>query len=169
MDKPTNGGPNDIPLPESSGSEQDFGATGVFKAVQPSDATTELAAGQEAGAGTQGRRPADPFNPPSFMGSNRLLEVLPGPSDTASCSFGQISNCSRGHSFCIDPESNLIFNRRPWWSPIMKFLSRVVWSEGMHLGPHHFQTQSRYFEDRSGFSIPISARSHGISPLLSGF
>jgi type VI secretion system protein ImpJ len=29
----------------------------------------------------------------------------------------------------------------------MKFLSRVVWSEGMHLGPHHFQTQSRYFED----------------------
>jgi type VI secretion system protein ImpJ len=29
----------------------------------------------------------------------------------------------------------------------MKFLSRVVWHEGMHLGPHHFQTQSRYFED----------------------
>jgi type VI secretion system protein ImpJ len=29
----------------------------------------------------------------------------------------------------------------------MKFLSRVVWSEGMYLGPHHFQTQSRYFED----------------------
>jgi type VI secretion system protein ImpJ len=29
----------------------------------------------------------------------------------------------------------------------MKFLSRVVWSGGMHLGPHHFQTQSRYFED----------------------
>ncbi|HTP87859.1 MAG TPA: type VI secretion system baseplate subunit TssK [Bryobacteraceae bacterium] len=29
----------------------------------------------------------------------------------------------------------------------MKTLSRVVWSEGMHLGPHHFQHQSRYFED----------------------
>ena len=29
----------------------------------------------------------------------------------------------------------------------MKHLSRVVWSEGMHLGPHHFQVQSRYFED----------------------
>ena len=33
----------------------------------------------------------------------------------------------------------------------MKFLSRVVWSEGMHLGPHHFQTQSRYFEDTLWF------------------
>lgn len=33
----------------------------------------------------------------------------------------------------------------------MKFLSRVVWSEGMYLGPHHFQTQSRYFEDLLGF------------------
>ena len=29
----------------------------------------------------------------------------------------------------------------------MKHLSRVVWSEGMYLGPHHFQAQSRYFED----------------------
>lgn len=35
--------------------------------------------------------------------------------------------------------------------PNMKFLSRVVWSEGMHLGPHHFQTQSRYFEDTLWF------------------
>jgi type VI secretion system protein ImpJ len=33
----------------------------------------------------------------------------------------------------------------------MKFLARVVWSEGMHLGPHHFQTQSRYFEDTLWF------------------
>jgi type VI secretion system protein ImpJ len=33
----------------------------------------------------------------------------------------------------------------------MKFLSRVVWSEGMHLGPHHFQMQSRYFEDTLWF------------------
>jgi type VI secretion system protein ImpJ len=33
----------------------------------------------------------------------------------------------------------------------MKFLSRVVWSEGMHLGSHHFQAQSRYFEDTLWF------------------
>jgi type VI secretion system protein ImpJ len=33
----------------------------------------------------------------------------------------------------------------------MKFLSRVVWSEGMYLSPHHFQTQSRYFEDSMAF------------------
>jgi hypothetical protein len=77
MDKPTDPrGPNDIPGPEGSGSEQDFGATGVFKAVQPSGATTELAAGQGAAAGTQGRRPADPFNPPSFMGSRPLAEPV---------------------------------------------------------------------------------------------
>ena len=34
----------------------------------------------------------------------------------------------------------------------MKYLSRVVWSEGMYLGPHHFQAQSRYFEDSSRFA-----------------
>ncbi len=34
----------------------------------------------------------------------------------------------------------------------MKFLSRVVWSEGMYLGPHHFQAQSRYFEDSIHFA-----------------
>lgn len=33
----------------------------------------------------------------------------------------------------------------------MKNLSRVVWSEGMYLGPHHFQLQSRYFEDSIRF------------------
>jgi type VI secretion system protein ImpJ len=33
----------------------------------------------------------------------------------------------------------------------MRFLSRVVWSEGMYLSPHHFQTQSRYFEDSMAF------------------
>ncbi|HUQ93091.1 MAG TPA: type VI secretion system baseplate subunit TssK [Bryobacteraceae bacterium] len=33
----------------------------------------------------------------------------------------------------------------------MKHLSRVVWSEGMYLGPHHFQVQSRYFEDSIRF------------------
>lgn len=35
---------------------------------------------------------------------------------------------------------------------LVKFLSRVVWSEGMHLGPHHFQAQSRYFEDSIHFA-----------------
>ena len=35
----------------------------------------------------------------------------------------------------------------------MRFLSRVVWSEGMHLSPQHFQTQSRYFEDCLWFLI----------------
>jgi predicted component of type VI protein secretion system len=33
----------------------------------------------------------------------------------------------------------------------MKFLSRVVWSEGVPLGPHHFQAKSRYFEDSLWF------------------
>ena len=41
----------------------------------------------------------------------------------------------------------------------MKFLSRVVWSEGMHLGPHHFQTQSRYFEDTLWF-LASNLRQH---------
>ncbi|PYP91734.1 MAG: type VI secretion system baseplate subunit TssK [Candidatus Angelobacter sp. Gp1-AA117] len=35
----------------------------------------------------------------------------------------------------------------------MKFLSRVVWSEGMYLGPQHFQIQNRYFEDSVRFAI----------------
>lgn len=34
----------------------------------------------------------------------------------------------------------------------MKHLSRIVWAEGMYLGPHHFQAQSRYFEDAIHFS-----------------
>ncbi len=33
----------------------------------------------------------------------------------------------------------------------MRYLSRVVWSEGMYLGPHHFQAQNRYFEDAIRF------------------
>jgi len=33
-----------------------------------------------------------------------------------------------------------------------KHLSRVVWSEGMYLTPHHFQVQSRYFEDSIHFA-----------------
>ncbi len=34
----------------------------------------------------------------------------------------------------------------------MKFLTRLVWSEGMYLGPHHFQAQGRYFEDSVRFA-----------------
>src|SRR6476469_1297020 len=33
----------------------------------------------------------------------------------------------------------------------MRYLSRVVWSEGMYLGPHQFQVQGRYFEDSIEF------------------
>jgi type VI secretion system protein ImpJ len=35
----------------------------------------------------------------------------------------------------------------------MKQLSRVVWNEGMHLAQHHFQAQSRYFEDAVHFAL----------------
>ncbi|CAN5668790.1 type VI secretion system baseplate subunit TssK [soil metagenome] len=35
----------------------------------------------------------------------------------------------------------------------MRTLSRVVWSEGMHLAQHHFQTQSRYVEDLVAFTL----------------
>lgn len=35
----------------------------------------------------------------------------------------------------------------------MRQLSRLVWSEGMYLGPHHFQLQSRYFEDTVHFVL----------------
>ncbi|MBV8818303.1 MAG: type VI secretion system baseplate subunit TssK, partial [Acidobacteriaceae bacterium] len=34
----------------------------------------------------------------------------------------------------------------------MRFLSSVVWSEGMYLGPHQFQVQGRYFEDSIHFA-----------------
>jgi type VI secretion system protein ImpJ len=42
----------------------------------------------------------------------------------------------------------------------VKHLSRIVWEEGMYLGPHHFQAQSRYFED----AIHFSAESLAFSP-----
>ncbi|MBX6364628.1 MAG: type VI secretion system baseplate subunit TssK [Gemmatimonadetes bacterium] len=35
----------------------------------------------------------------------------------------------------------------------MKLVSRVVWSEGMHLAQHHFQAQSGYFESLTGFAV----------------
>src|ERR1700693_5800378 len=39
-----------------------------------------------------------------------------------------------------------------WAHGPMKLLSRVVWSEGMYLGPHHLQVQGRYFEDSIQFA-----------------
>lgn len=33
----------------------------------------------------------------------------------------------------------------------MRMLTKPVWSEGMYLGPHHFQAQNRYFEDALDF------------------
>jgi type VI secretion system protein ImpJ len=35
----------------------------------------------------------------------------------------------------------------------MNQLCKVVWSEGMHLAPHHFQAQNRYFEDSIAFAV----------------
>lgn len=35
----------------------------------------------------------------------------------------------------------------------MRNLSPVVWSEGMHLAQHHFQLQSRYFQDTAAFAL----------------
>ncbi len=35
----------------------------------------------------------------------------------------------------------------------MKLLSSVVWSEGMYLGPHHFQVQNRYFQDAMRLTV----------------
>ena len=34
----------------------------------------------------------------------------------------------------------------------MRFLSKIVWSEGMYLGPHHFQAQNRWVEDSVHFT-----------------
>lgn len=46
----------------------------------------------------------------------------------------------------------------------MTKLSKVVWSEGMHLGPHHFQTQNRYFEDLLHFATQsLNFKAYGFS------
>jgi type VI secretion system protein ImpJ len=34
----------------------------------------------------------------------------------------------------------------------VKLLSKIVWAEGMYLGPHHFQAQNRYFEEAVHFA-----------------
>lgn len=46
----------------------------------------------------------------------------------------------------------------------MKHLSRVVWNEGMYLAQHHFQVQSRYFEDSLGFALAhLFFKSYGVA------
>jgi len=45
----------------------------------------------------------------------------------------------------------------------MKPFTRVVWQEGMHLAQHHFQLQSRYFEDSVAFALAqLFFRPHGL-------
>jgi len=45
----------------------------------------------------------------------------------------------------------------------MRSLSRVVWSEGMHLAQHHFQAQTRYFEDSLAFAMSqLFNQTHGL-------
>lgn len=45
----------------------------------------------------------------------------------------------------------------------MRSLSRVVWSEGMHLAQHHFQAQTRYFEDSLAFAMSqLFNQAHGL-------
>lgn len=46
----------------------------------------------------------------------------------------------------------------------MKNLSGVVWAEGMHLSQHHFQAQSRYFENLTEFvAATLAFRPYGVS------
>ena len=46
----------------------------------------------------------------------------------------------------------------------MGTLSRVVWSEGMHIAQHHFQAQNRYFEGVTAFSVSaLSAYPWGLA------
>jgi type VI secretion system protein ImpJ len=48
----------------------------------------------------------------------------------------------------------------------MMALSRVVWSEGMHLAQHHFQAQNRYFEDSMSFALShLFYKSYGVAGL----
>lgn len=49
----------------------------------------------------------------------------------------------------------------------MKQLSKVVWAEGMYLGPHHFQAQNRYLEDAIHFTAEsLFFEGYGFAGLL---
>src|SRR5262245_49567132 len=46
----------------------------------------------------------------------------------------------------------------------MTSLSPVLWHEGMHLAQHHFQLQSRYFEDSIHFAVThLFYQAYGLS------
>ena len=46
----------------------------------------------------------------------------------------------------------------------MKLQGKVVWEEGMHLAPHHFQAQNRYFEESVHFATAgLWKYSHGLA------
>lgn len=46
----------------------------------------------------------------------------------------------------------------------MEHLSRVVWNEGMYLAQHHFQIQSKYFEDSLQFALRhLFFRTYGLA------
>src|SRR5262245_11145102 len=49
---------------------------------------------------------------------------------------------------------------------MMKLLSKIIWSEGMYLAPHHFQAQNRYFEDSIYFAVSnLWAESYGFADI----
>lgn len=50
---------------------------------------------------------------------------------------------------------------------LMRFLSRVLWREGMHLTQHHFQAQGRYVEDSIASALTLlSPSSFGATQLV---
>jgi type VI secretion system protein ImpJ len=64
---------------------------------------------------------------------------------TAHCLFMMTSEPPRFNLYNCEAVPN-----SRWISPARQ-LSRVAWSEGMYLGPHHFQAQSAYFESAIHF------------------
>ena len=48
----------------------------------------------------------------------------------------------------------------------MKSLGKVVWQDGMHLSQHHFQAQSRYFEELIQFVVTsLEPDAYGLTSL----
>ena len=77
MDKPTiPNGPNASPWPEESGSEQDFGATGVFQAVKPPEPVNGPAAGPGFDQGLAGNRATEAVSPQPLIGAKPLAEPV---------------------------------------------------------------------------------------------
>jgi hypothetical protein len=77
MDKPTvPTGPNASPRPEESGSEQDFGATGVFQAVNIPEAVVEPLPGFGADPDVQGNRAPGGVTQQPMLGAKDLAEPV---------------------------------------------------------------------------------------------